>query len=83
MTFAEFIRLTMLLVYEFAFDHLVLLLSVFLVQSILRGIVVSNFAAQVLIIKGVSTKKVFISQVIYYIILLGILVTIFALALAS
>ena len=42
---AETIRVIMILVYEFAFDHLIMLLYIFLVETILRAIVCSNFVS--------------------------------------
>ena len=57
---AESIRVLMLLIYEFAYSDLLMLLLIFFTETILRSIVCSNFVSKVLIIKGTSPKRVMI-----------------------
>ena len=80
---AESIRVFLMLVYEFAFDHLIMMLSVFFVESLLRAVVCSNFVSKVLLIKNVKERVIFIFKIIYYAIIMLVLVGIFILALSS
>ena len=48
---AECVRVLMMVIYEFGFDHLIMLLVIFFVETILRAIVCSNFVSKVLIIQ--------------------------------
>ena len=72
-----------MLVYEFAFDHLIMMLSVFFVESLLRAVVCSNFVSKVLLIKNVKERIIFIFKIIYYAIIMLVIVGIFILALSS
>ena len=80
---AECIRLLMMLIYEFAFDRLIMLLSIFFVETTLRAIVCSNFVSKVLILKEFSLKKIFVFKIVYSIVIFFVIVGIFILALTS
>jgi len=80
---AECLRVLMLLIYDFFFDHLIWLLSIFIITTILRAIVCSNFVSKVLLIKGFSSKVVIAFQAVYYFVILIVIVGIFILALSS
>ncbi len=80
---AECVRVAMMLIYDFAYDHLIMLLLVFFVETILRSIVCSNFVSKVLIIKGFTQRKVYIFQLVYYFIITIVIIGIFVLALVK
>jgi len=80
---AESIRVIMILVYEFAFDHLIMMLSVFFVESLLRGVVCSNFVSKVLLINNVKERTILKFKIIYYAVIIMVIVGIFILALSS
>jgi len=50
--FCESIRVLVLLAYEFFWDHLVMLMGVFLVQSLLRAVICANFTERVLLMRN-------------------------------
>ena len=80
---AESIRVILILVYEFAFDHLIMMLSVFFVESLLRGVVCSNFVSKVLLINNVKERTILKFKIIYYVVIIMVIVGIFILALSS
>jgi hypothetical protein len=79
----ESIRLLILLLYEFAYDHLIILMVVFLVETLLRAIICANFVAKALVIlkKGERTVKLF--QYAYYSVVGIVILVILGLALFS
>lgn len=79
----ESIRILVLLLYEFAYDHLIILMLVFLVETLLRAVICANFVAKALVIlkKGERTVKLF--QYAYYAVVGLVILVILALALFS
>ena len=47
---AESISVILIMIYEFAFDHLIMLLSMYILETILKAIVCSNFVSKVLLL---------------------------------
>lgn len=47
---AESLRVILMLIYDFGYDHLIMLLTIFIVETVLRAIVCSNFVSKVLIL---------------------------------
>jgi len=43
---AETVRVILMLIYEFAYDHLIMLLTIFIFETVLRAIVCSNFVSK-------------------------------------
>ena len=80
---AESIRVVMILIYEFAFNHLIMMLSVFCVECLLRGVVCSNFVSKVLLINNVKERTILTFKIIYYAIVMLFIVGILILALSS
>ena len=80
---AESIRVVMILIYEFAFNHLIMMLSVFFVECLLRGVVCSNFVSKVMLINNVKERTILTFKIIYYAIVMLFIVGILILALSS
>ena len=72
-----------LLVYEFMYDHLFIFMLVFMIETVLRAIVCANFVSKVLLLKNLPEKTIFIFQVVYYIVIMGIIGVIFIISLFS
>eukprot|EP00347_Sterkiella_histriomuscorum_P006135 403353934 len=78
----EAIKVFLFFLYDFASDHMIMLLVVFLMQTTIRAIVCANFFQKSLVIsKRKSWKKPF--TVIYYGLIIGAMVTILLLSLVS
>ncbi len=78
--FCESIRVLVLLMYEFVWDHLVMLMGVFLVQSILRAVICANFTERALLLKNRDPDLVRRFQIGYYVIIGTVLLALVALS---
>ena len=79
----ESLRVLLLLLYEFAYDHLIMLMMVFLVETLLRAVVCANFVAKALQVKNQDEKIVKWFQIIYYSFIFGVIAIIMIMALFS
>jgi hypothetical protein len=62
----EAFRIVVILVYEFAYDHLIILMICYFIESLLRAIVCSNFVSRVMLINGRTQRHIKIFQILYY-----------------
>lgn len=60
-----------------------MLMIVFLIETMLRAIVCSNFVSKVLSIKGFNDKQVTTFQIVYYGIIIMVILAVFVLALIT
>ncbi len=80
---AESVSVILVLIFEFAYDNLIMLLSMYILETLLRSIVCSNFVSKVLLLKGTSENKIKLFKIVYYIFIGGVVGGTFALALIS
>lgn len=64
----ESMRVLLLLVYEFVFDHLIVLMAVFLVETILRSVVCANFVSRAILLRRHinNQKHIRCFMILYY-----------------
>lgn len=79
----EACRLLIMLLYEFAFDHLIMLMLVFLVETLLRAVVCANFVAKALILKRSTESLVARFQALYYSLVIVVIIVLLSMSLLS
>ena len=75
----------LLLLYEFMFDHLFMLMFVFMVETLLRAVVCANFVAKAILIRQHidNEKLVRRFQIVYYLLVFSVLVLLLVMSLFS
>ena len=69
--------------YDFVYDHMIMLMLCYFVETIIRAVVCSNFVSKVMVLRGITSGQVRNFQIIYYL-LVGILIlAVLALALTN
>ena len=65
------------------YDHLIIFMLVFIIETVLRAIVCANFGSRVLLLKNLPEKTVLIFQVVYYVVIMGVVGVILMISLFS
>ena len=72
-----------MLVYEFAFDHLIMLMVVSVLESTLRAVVCASFVSKVLLIRDGSRLTANRFQLFYYLFYFVVMLTLFLMSTLS
>lgn len=80
---SESLRILLIIAYEFFYDHMIMLMLCYFVETILRAIVCSNFVSKVMILRGLTPRQVRVFRIVYYSIISSLIATVLALSLTD
>ncbi len=69
------------MIYEFAYDNIIMLMLCYFVETILRAVVCSNFVSRVMLLRGLKQKRVKIFKIVYYSVVLLMILSLLVLSL--
>ena len=73
--FSESLRIVLIIAYDFFYDHMIMLMLCYFVETILRAVVCSNFVSKVMVLRGIASGQVRVFQIVYYMVV-GMLILI-------